>query len=78
MTMTPVRPDEQLHEEPVTDAADGTPVRSPGFRLALLVALVVVLVAGLARSGVPAVDARRRTPSASAATRRSSRATARP
>ena len=47
MTMTPVRPDEQLHEEPVTDAADGAPVRSPGFRLVLLVALVAVLVAGL-------------------------------
>ena len=47
MTMTPVRPDEQVHEEPVTDPADGTSVRSPGFRLALLVALVAVLVAGL-------------------------------
>ena len=47
MTMTPVRPDEHVHDEPVTDAAEGTSVRSPGFRLALLVALVAVLVAGL-------------------------------
>ena len=47
MTMTPVRPDEQVHDEPVTDAAEGTPVRSPGFRLALLVALVAVVLAGL-------------------------------
>jgi Mce-associated membrane protein len=47
MTMTPVRPDEQVHDEPVTDAADGAPVRSPGFRLVLLVGLVAVLVAGL-------------------------------
>jgi hypothetical protein len=51
MTMTPVRPDEQVHEEPeadaVTDAAEGTSVRAPGFRLALLVALVAVLVAGV-------------------------------
>ena len=42
MTMTPVRPDQQVHDEPVTDAADGAPVRSPGFRLVLLVGLVAV------------------------------------
>ena len=47
MTITPVRPEELVHEEPVTDAAEGTHVRSPGFRLALLVALVAVLLAGL-------------------------------
>ena len=47
MTMTQVRTDELLHEEPGTDPADGTSFRSPGFRLALLVALVAVLVAGL-------------------------------
>ena len=47
MTMTPVRPDQQVHEEPVTDAADSTPVRSPGFRLVLLVALLALLLAGL-------------------------------
>ena len=47
MTMTPVRPDERVHDEPLTDAAKGTSVRSAGFRLVLLVALVAVLVAGL-------------------------------
>jgi Mce-associated membrane protein len=47
MTMTPVRPDQQVHEEPVTDAADSTPVRSPAFRLVLLVALLALLLAGL-------------------------------
>ena len=76
MTMTPVRPDEQVHEEPVTDAAEGTSVRSPGFRLALLVALVAVLSPASARSRGccrPAAS----TPSASAATRSRSRASAR-
>ena len=47
MTMTPVRPENRVHEEPVMDAAKGASVRSPGFRLALLVALVAVLLAGL-------------------------------